>query len=60
MKAGEIVDSVMEEAPNQIVVQLANGQRLPITSYEHGEDARGNPVLVLVAGKREKRNLSNH
>ena len=53
MKAGEIIDAVIEERGSPIVVEMPNGQQITTIGYEHGTDKRGNPVLIIKAGKKK-------
>ena len=52
MKATEIIDSVLECANQSIVVELPNGVRMVTTGYAYGENKRGEPILIIKAGRK--------
>ena len=54
MKAQSLIDACIESAPNPVVVELHTGERVAVTGYRYGENKRGEPVLVLVAGGKRK------
>lgn len=55
MKAGDLIDTLIEQAPYAVVVELPNGQRVPVRAYRHDRDAKGVPVVVLETSKQNAR-----
>lgn len=51
MKAGNIIDAAIEMSHRPLIIQLPNGQQLTTKDYHYGHDKRGEPVLVIDAGK---------
>lgn len=51
MKGKEIVDPVIEATNMAIEVELPNGQRMTTKNYRFDSNKRGEPVLVILAGK---------
>lgn len=51
MKAGELVDMAIQFAERPIVIQMPNGHQVTTTGFRVGDDKRGDPVLVIHAGK---------
>lgn len=52
MKCNDIVDAVMESANLPLIVEMPNGVQMVTTDYEHGENKRGEPVLIIKAGRK--------
>lgn len=52
MKAGEIIDAAIQENKSDIVIELPNGQRIATTGYYHSDNKRGEPVIVITAGRK--------
>jgi hypothetical protein len=55
MKANDLIDTLIEQAPHAVVVELPNGQRVPVRAYRYDTDAKGAPVVVLETSKRKAR-----
>ncbi len=53
MKTEEIIDAILECKNEPIVVELANGQRIPTYGYDFGTNERGDPILIIKAGKKK-------
>lgn len=51
MRAGEIVDAAIAESNRPLIIELPNGQQITTNGYDYGTDKRGNPVLIIKAGK---------
>jgi hypothetical protein len=51
MKSGEIVDAAIESSHHPLVVELPNGQQLATKGYQFGSNKRGEPVLIIQAGR---------
>ncbi len=54
MKASELIDVCIQEQKSQIVVVLPNGQRMATTEYQHSTDKSGNPVILIITGRKIK------
>ena len=48
MKAGDLIDVMMELDSVPVVVELANGNKVPVHGYRYGENAKGEPIVVLI------------
>ena len=53
MKAGEIIDAAIEGSKCPIVIEMPDGKQITSTGYYHSSDKRGDPVIVIIAGKRK-------
>jgi hypothetical protein len=51
MKAGEIVDAAITESNSPLIIEMPNGQQITTSGYSYGTDKRGDPVLIIKAGK---------
>lgn len=51
MKAKNIIDAAIENSNNAMIVEMPNGSQVSITGFRYGSNKRGEPVLVLVAGR---------
>ena len=54
VKASDIVDAAIEIGNGSIEVEMPNGSRVVTRGYTWGENKRGQPVLVILAGKDRK------
>lgn len=52
MKCNEIIDSVIESANQPLIVEMPNGVQMVTTGYMYGTNKRGEPVLVIKAGRK--------
>lgn len=54
MKGGELVDVGIQEQNSQVVIELQNGQRIATNRYYHDISKRGEPIIVIQAGRKLK------
>ena len=47
MKAGDLIDVMIELTGAPVVVELANGNKVPVHGYRYGENAKGGPILSV-------------
>lgn len=52
MKAGELTDTTIAQPKSQIVIELPNGQRIATNDYWHGRNGKGEPIIVIKAGRK--------
>lgn len=48
MKASDLVETTLDCQRETVVVELANGQRIPLDGYRHDTNERGEPIIVLL------------
>lgn len=53
MKASELTDITIEEPTSPVVIETPDGKQMTTTGYYCGTDKRGDPVLVICAGKKK-------
>ena len=51
LKIGELTDVSIQEQNSPVVVEMPNGHQVTTTGYHFGTDKRGNPVIIIRAGK---------
>jgi len=54
MKAGDLTDITIEESRVPVVVEMPDGKQVTTTGYYCGSNKRGEPVLVICAGKKKR------
>lgn len=52
MKSGEITDATIESSDHPMIVELPNGIQMVTTGYLYGHNKRGDPVLIIKAGRK--------
>lgn len=52
MKLEELTDISIELPKAQIVIELANGQRVSTSEYYHDDNKRNEPIIVIKAGRK--------
>jgi len=52
MKADKIIDACIEYSGKPVVVELPNGVQMVTTDYSHGYNKKGEPVLIIHAGRK--------
>ena len=55
MKLSEITDATIDEPNSQLVVELPNGQRMATSGYYFDQSESGSWILVVRAGKKQKK-----
>jgi len=55
MKAGEIVDMAIEHSRSSVVIELPDGTQTASIKCDYGLNNKGEPVLIIYAGKKIKR-----
>ena len=54
MKCSEIIDAAIESAGDSLVIELPNGDRISTKDYRYDHNKRGEPILVIIAGREIK------
>ena len=52
MKCHEITDATIEMGNQSLVVEMPNGVQMVTNDYTFGENKRGEPVLIIKAGRK--------
>ena len=55
MKANDIIDVAIEYSGRAIIIEMPNGDQVTTTGYAHGSNKKGEPVLIIRAGKKLKK-----
>lgn len=55
MKGEDIVDAAIESGSHPLVIRLPNGNLIGTIDYEYSHNKRGEPILVIVAGREIKK-----
>lgn len=55
MKVRDLIEDFEDAGSATLVVQMPNGQKVPIKNYRWDQDARGETVIVFVTGKPPKK-----
>lgn len=54
MKGKDIVDAIIDATNQSIVIELTNGQRLATSDFDWGQNAKGEQVIIIKAGRKIK------
>ena len=52
VEASELTDVSLDLPNSHIVIEMPNGQRMATNSYRLDTSARGEPIVVLMAGRK--------
>ena len=56
MKAGDLTDETIQFNDASIVVEMPNGDRVTVRASYNDLNGKGDPIIVLVAGRKLKTN----